>query len=128
MLMLALLVGGGCSTRDPLAPQASPDNRFVLTPSFHEGVLIRLTVTDRRTGRMLDDVKTRDSNSMKWVTGWANNTSYLFWGADSGTDWVRDIGGTSVIESSAQGPACERLEQLFESKYGQRRTNCLHWK
>jgi hypothetical protein len=57
LLTAALVTQGGCRGRDQMAMQPSPDDRFSLTPSFHEGSLIRLTVQDRRTGRVIDDVK-----------------------------------------------------------------------
>ena len=121
MLTSALAIHSGCSGR----AQASPDGRFTLTPSLYEGSLIRLQVQERSTGTLIDDVKTRDTDAMKWVTGWADDTSYLFWGADTGTAWVRHIDGTRVTESPLQGAACGRLEHLFETKYDERRTNCL---
>ena len=126
LLVSALVIQSGCSGRDQLAPQASPDGRFTLTPSLHEGTLIRLAVQERSTGKLIDEVKTRDTDAMKWVTGWIDDTSYLFWGADTGTAWVRHLNGTNVTESPLQGPPCRRLEQLFESKYDERRSNCLN--
>jgi hypothetical protein len=125
VLTSTLAIHSDCSGRDQLAPQASPDGRFILTPSFHEGTLIRLKVQERSTGKLIDDVKTGDTDAMKWVTGWADDTSYLFWGADTGTAWVRRISGTNVTESPLQGPTCGRLEHLFEAKYDERRSNCL---
>jgi hypothetical protein len=125
VLMSALAIQGGCSRRDQLAAQASPDGRFTLTPSFHEGTLIRLTVQERSSGKVIDDVKTRDTDAMKWVTGWADDTSYLFWGSDTGTAWVRHLDGANVTEAPLQGSACVRLEKLFEGKYDERRSNCL---
>jgi hypothetical protein len=126
-LMVSALIQSGCSSKDQLAPRESPDGRFTLTPSFHDGSLIRITVKERSTGKPIDDVNTRDTDAMKWVTGWVDDSSYLFWGADTGTTWVRhvDSSGTHVSESPLQGAACARLEQLFESKYDERRGNCL---
>lgn len=125
LLTLVLAIQSGCSGLDPLTPQISPDGRFLLKPSFHEGALVRLTVQERSTGKLIDEVKTRDTDSMKWVTGWVDDTSYLFWGADTGTTWVRHLDGTTVTESPLEGPPCTRLERLYEIKYDERRGNCL---
>jgi hypothetical protein len=122
LFVATLLSQSGCS--DPMAMQPSPDNRFTLTPSLYEGTLVRLTVKERRTGNVIDDVRTRDTDSMKWVAGWVDSTSYVFWGSDTGASWVRHI-GPKIVEVPIQGTACTRLEQLFERKYNERRGNCL---
>src|SRR5688500_7156651 len=73
---VSLLVLLACNAKtDPNASQVTPNGDFTLTPSLHEGGLIRLTVKDR-SGNVIDDVPTRESNLMKWVTGWVNNSSY----------------------------------------------------
>ncbi|MBL0214037.1 MAG: hypothetical protein IPQ07_09140 [Myxococcales bacterium] len=127
LMVSALVIQSGCSSKDQLAPRESPAGRFTLTPSLHDGSLIRITVKERSTGKLIDEVNTGDTDAMKWVTGWADDSSYLFWGADTGTTWVRriDSSGTHVTESPLQGAACARLEQLFESKYDEHRGNCL---
>jgi hypothetical protein len=125
LFVATLLSHSGCSG-DPMAAQHSPDDRLTLTPSLYDGTLVRLTVKERRTGKVIDDVKTRDTDSMKWVTGWVDNTSYIFWGSDTGTRWVRHI-GASVVEAPVDAAACKRLEQLFERKYNEDRGNCLRY-
>jgi hypothetical protein len=101
-----------------MEPQRSPDGHYTLTPSFYEGTLVRVTVTDTKTGTLIDVASTRDSDAMKWVTGWVDNTSYLFWGSDTGTHWVRRMDGSSVAEVPLAGAACARFDQLYRAKYG----------
>ncbi len=125
MVVIAVVLAAACSRRDPLAAQTSPDGRYTLTPSLHEGALVQLTVRERSGGALIDEVKTQDTDAMKWVTGWVDDTSYLFWGADTGTAWVRRVDGATVSEVPIEGASCARLEQLFESKYDERRENCL---
>lgn len=109
-----------CAPRDELEHQRSRDGRYTLTPSFYEGTLVRLTVKETKTGRVIDVASSRDTDAMKWVTGWVDNTSYLFWGSDTGTAWVRQIGGSSVTEAPLAGAACARFEELYRAKYGTR--------
>jgi hypothetical protein len=124
-LISALVIQGGCPGQDPLAPQASPDGRFTLTASFHDRTLIRLTVQERTTGKLVEVAETRDTDAMKWVAGWIDDTSYLFWGSDTGTAWVHHLRGPAVTEAPLEGAACRRLEELFERKYGEHRGDCL---
>ena len=108
-----------------MASQPSPDARWVLEPSLHDGTLVRLTVRKAGEGTIADSVDTRESDAMKWVAGWVDATSYVFWGADMGTRWVRAFDGNTWSERPISEADCDVLERLFEAKFGERRGNCL---
>ena len=123
-LFILVMMLGACDTRDRFEVQPSPDGQLTLTPSLHENVLVRLTVRDR-SGRIVDEVSTGDTDVMKWVTGWVDNSSYLFWGSDTGASWVRHLDGNVVTESPTEGVACKRLEALFDARFHEHRGNFL---
>lgn len=96
-----------------------------LTPSLYERTLVQLTVRSAPDENIVDQVFTHDTDRMKWVSGWIDDKSYLFWGADTGTSWVRTFDGSAWVQKAMGTTACRTLEQLFEAKYGERRGNCL---
>ncbi|MBI5489040.1 MAG: hypothetical protein HY905_17025 [Deltaproteobacteria bacterium] len=108
-----------------MASQPSPDAQSVLEPSLHDGTLVRLTVRRADEGALADSVDTRESDAMKWIVGWVDDTSYVFWGADMGTRWVRAFDGNTWSERPSTDADCAALERLFEAKYGERRGDCL---
>jgi hypothetical protein len=122
-----LVLIAGCSGRTPRMPaaQPSPDGRWVLEPSLHEGTLVRLTVRAAREGAVVDTVDTRESDAMKWVAGWVDDASFVFWGADADTRRVRGFDGRAWSERPMTDADCAALERLFESRYGEHRGDCL---
>ena len=113
------------SGSDAMVPQTSPDGRWTLTPSLHEGTLLRVTVRQAADGVAVDEVDVRNSDAMKWVAGWVDETSYVFWGADMGTRWVRAFDGSSWSERSMTDSDCATLERLFEMRYREHHGDCL---
>src|SRR3954469_6227869 len=89
-LVLMILFHAACSrSRDQFMSMSSPNGRMSLTPHLYEGTLVQLAVRSSTDGNIVDQVFTRDTDQMKWVSGWIDDKSYLFWGADTGTSWVR---------------------------------------
>jgi hypothetical protein len=125
-LVLVIAFHSACSrSSDQFMPMSSPNGRMSLTPSLHEGTLVQLTVRSSTNGNIVDQAFTRDTDQMKWVSGWIDDKSYLFWGADTGTTWVRTFDGSAWVQKDMSTTACRTLERLFEAKYGERRGNCL---
>ncbi|MBI5489419.1 MAG: hypothetical protein HY905_18950 [Deltaproteobacteria bacterium] len=115
----------GLPAESTVARAPSPDGRWVLESSLHDGTLIRLAVRPAGEAGLADRVDTHESGAMKWVAGWIDETRYAFWGADTGTQWVRAFDGRAWSELPMAGADCRPLERLFEAKYGERRGNCL---
>jgi hypothetical protein len=107
------------------AAEPSPDGRWVLESSLQEGTLVRLTVRAAGEGAVVDTTDTRESDAMKWVTGWVDAASYVFWGADTDRRWARTFDGRAWSERPMTDADCEALERLFAARYGERRGNCL---